>query len=127
MPAERPKCNQLKRDGTPCRASARPGSTCCFFHDPAAAEKRAAGRRAGGRSHCRRVADVGDELPTASVAHVTALLGKSINEVRQGLLDPKMANAIGYLASVLLRSLMSGDLEARLAALEARMAQGGGR
>ena len=34
---------------------------------------------------------------------MTALLATTINDVRRGRLDPRIANAVGYLAGVLLR------------------------
>ena len=50
---------------------------------------------------------------------ISALLGDSINRLRRGELDPKVANAVGYLSSVLLRALEQGPVEERLARLEA--------
>jgi hypothetical protein len=47
------------------------------------------------------------------------LLGDSINQIRRGELDPRVANAMGYLASVLLKALQQGPIEERLACLEA--------
>lgn len=47
------------------------------------------------------------------------LLSDTIDDVRTGRLDPKVANTIGYLANVLVRALEVGKLEDRLAAIEA--------
>jgi hypothetical protein len=49
---------------------------------------------------------------------VTALLSDTINRVRKGDLDVRVANTVGYLAGVLLKSLEVGDLEDRLTQLE---------
>ena len=49
------------------------------------------------------------------------LLGESINQVRRGQLDPRVANAVGYLASMLLGALQQGPLEERLQRLEATL------
>jgi hypothetical protein len=46
------------------------------------------------------------------------LLADSINRLRRGQLDPRVANSMGYLASVLLKAL-DQRLEDRLAHLEA--------
>ena len=54
-------------------------------------------------------------LPVRNAADVTALLGTTINEVRQGKLDPKVANAIGFLAGVLLRALETSDIAEQFA------------
>jgi hypothetical protein len=45
-------------------------------------------------------------------------LADSINRLRRGQLDPRVANAMGYLASILLKAL-DQRLEERLAYLEA--------
>ena len=112
-----PGCKQAKADGKPCRAGARPGSRYCIFHDPELADMRAEARRAGGRRRCPRAVVLSDaeDLPLQNAADVTALLGKAINEVRQGKLDPKVANAIGFLAGVLLRALETSDIAEQLA------------
>ena len=55
----------------------------------------------------------------------SALLADSINRLRRGELDPKVANAVGYLASVLLRALEQGPIEERLAQVEAVLAKNG--
>jgi hypothetical protein len=46
---------------------------------------------------------------------VSAFLSDTINRLRRGQLDPRVANAMGYLTSVLLRSLEQGPIEERLA------------
>jgi hypothetical protein len=56
-----------------------------------------------------------------NAADVTALLGMTINEVRQGKLDPKISNAVGYLAGVLMRALEVGDLAEQLASLRKQL------
>ena len=45
-------------------------------------------------------------------------LAESINAVRKGELDPRVANAVGYLAGIQLRALEQGPTEQRIAALE---------
>jgi hypothetical protein len=52
-------------------------------------------------------------------------LSDSINRLRRGQLDPRVANAMGYLTSVLLRSLEQGPIEERLAKIEATLAANG--
>lgn len=57
-----------------------------------------------------------------STTDVSAFLADSINQLRRGQLDPRVANAMGYLTSVLLRSLEQGPVEERLAKIEATLA-----
>jgi hypothetical protein len=116
-------CEQTKADGSPCRASPRPGKRFCSFHDPELAGARARGRKAGGVRRSRRAAVLGPDapdLPLATVADVVGLLGVTINQTRRGELDPRVANAVGYLAATLVKAIETGDLERRLQALEAQ-------
>jgi hypothetical protein len=59
--------------------------------------------------------------PLSDTNQVSILLSDSINRLRRGQLDPRVANAMGYLTSVLLKALESGRIEDRLAHLEAAM------
>jgi hypothetical protein len=118
------KCQFRRNDGTRCHANAQRGKELCVFHDPA---KAAVGRRArklGGINRSRTAAALPPETPDHplnNVRDVSLLLGQSINQVRRGQLDPRVANAVGYLASILLGALQQGPLEERLARLEATL------
>jgi hypothetical protein len=59
--------------------------------------------------------------PLRNTTEVSTLLGETINQVRRGVLDPRVANCMGQLLNVLLRSLEQGPLEERLARLEASL------
>jgi hypothetical protein len=58
------------------------------------------------------------DVPVEDVESVVRLLGRTINQVLTGQVDPKVANTAGYLASVLLRALEGAEFEERLAQLE---------
>jgi len=78
--------------------------------------------RPGGMTRSRPAAVLPADTPDHSLRDtrdVSALLGDSINRLRRGELDPRVANAIGYLAGILLRALEQGPMEERLAHLEA--------
>jgi hypothetical protein len=120
------RCKQPKVDGSPCKGRVLP-SGYCRFHDPALAEQRSEERRKGGRQRSRPRAVLpahADDMPLKDVAGLTALLGATINDVRKGRIDAKIANAIGALANVLLRALEAGDLAAQLAELREQIQQG---
>ena len=61
--------------------------------------------------------------PLTNSKEVSDLLAVSINQLRRGQLDPRIANGIGYLATVLLRALEQGPIEERLAQIEATFAK----
>jgi hypothetical protein len=54
-----------------------------------------------------------------SLADVVALVETTVNDVRSGRVDVRVANAVGYLANVAIKAIEQSDLEARLATLEA--------
>jgi hypothetical protein len=61
--------------------------------------------------------------PLSNTKEVSAFLADSINQLRRGELDPRVANGMGYLTTVLLRALEQGPLEERMAKIEAALAQ----
>jgi hypothetical protein len=115
------KCEFRKKNRESCGADAQIGKNLCVFHDPARADDGRRARQAGGvrRSQAAAVlpSDTQDH-PLGDANQVSALLADSINQLRRGQLDPRVANGIGYLASVLLKAL-DQRLEERLAHLEA--------
>ena len=118
------KCKARKKSGAECAADAQVGKDVCIFHDAAKAADGERARRAGGLSRSRRnsVLPAGTpDSPLQDTIEVAAFLAESINQVRPGELDPRVANSVGYLASVLLRALEQGPLEERMARLEAAL------
>ena len=114
-------CRYLKSDGKQCMANVQSESEYCFFHDPTRATDRTKARRAGGRERTRKLLLPADS-PRAelkSVGEVVRLLGETINHVRRGELDLRVANCVGYLSCILLAALEKGQMEGRLTALEA--------
>lgn len=119
------QCSHLKSDGSRCKANVRLGSSYCFFHDPESAEERQTAQIKGGKERSRRVAvlpaDTADRQLT-NPADVSVLLAETINHVRRGQLDPRVANTIGYLAGIFLKAKENDGLEQRLARLESLFA-----
>ena len=119
------QCRKIKPGGVRCRANIRNGSKYCFFHDPHSAPARDAARKAGGIQRSRKAAVLPSDTPDkplASGADVIGLLGETINQVRRGEVDPRISNAVGYLAGILLKARERAELEERLARLEAIVA-----
>jgi hypothetical protein len=119
------KCEFRKKNGERCGADAQTGKNLCVFHDPARASEGRRARQAGGISRSRLATVLPADTPDHSLSNTTdvsAFLCDSINRLRRGQLDPRVANAMGYLTSVLLRSLEQGPIEERLAKIEATLA-----
>jgi hypothetical protein len=113
-----PRCAYVHASGRACGGFAIAGSPFCFAHAPEQAAKRTEARRRGGRAG--RDATVPDsDLSVRSLGDVLALVELTINDVRTGRIDVRIANAIGVLANVAARTIQQADIEQRLAALEA--------
>jgi hypothetical protein len=121
------RCAATTKSGEPCQAPPTTGSAYCFHHDPTQEAARGAARAEGGRRSRPPAVLPPDtaDLPLKSVGDVTVALAATINQVRRGELDPKVANAVGYLTSVLLKALQGDVLERRLEAIEAVLLQRG--
>ena len=119
-------CRYIKADHSRCRADARHDSIYCFFHDPKSAAEREEARKNGGRERSRRAAVLPGDTPDEhldNAADVTRLLAQTINQVRRGELDPRISNAVGYLASILLQARERDELEQRVRRLESVLDQ----
>jgi len=113
----RQTCKATTNAGKPCAAPAVENGLCYFHAHPELA--RNLGRRGGRMNRRFREPPEGlPERPLKSVRDVTELLAETINHLRAGKLDPRVANAVGYLATAMLKALHEGDIEARLRAIE---------
>ena len=116
MAAER--CMYVHPSGRACGGFRVAGSAYCFAHAPDRADQREDARRRGGRAG--RVATVPEsDLAVRSLGDVLALVELTINDVRSGRVDVRVANAVGVLSNVAARVIQQADVEARLEALEA--------
>lgn len=123
-------CKATRRDGEPCKAQAGEGSDFCFFHDPARRDAARQVQKRGGQTGkaatlaptdlkpWRGVAGEVTVLRSPSLPDLVNLLGDTIDDVRVGRLDPRVANSVGYLAGIILKALQFEAFEERLAAIE---------
>jgi hypothetical protein len=113
------QCRYTRPDGRKCQATPTADSGFCFFHDPERAHDRLQAQRTGGRRN--KAVSLSADTPDCNlknVGDVIALLGTTINQVRRGQVDPRIANTIGYLSAMLLKAQELGNIEQRLSALE---------
>jgi hypothetical protein len=118
------KCKHKKPNGERCRANALTNDRFCFFHSPTKNQERRQARSAGGVSRSQKMAVLPPDTEARrlqSPTDVCDLLGDTINQVRRGLLDSRIATAVGYLAGTLLRGLEHGQLDDRLTRIEAKL------
>jgi len=120
------KCHSLRKDGRACGADAQGGKSVCIFHDPKRSADAVRARRAGGMARSQPASVLSSDTPEQtlrSLKEVSSLLSESINQVRRGEIDPRIANAVGYLSAILLKALEQGEVEERLSKVEAAMAR----
>lgn len=113
-------CRVTKPDGTPCQAPVLPGSEYCFFHDPKKAEERRLAQSHGGKQGRHKV--LSDETPDVQIRDcrdILVFIETTINQLRRGEVDPRIANSLGYLLNLSLKAIDQGTTERRLAELEA--------
>lgn len=111
------QCHKKKRDGTTCRARALIGKEYCALHaEPGKAAE--LGCKGGYRRTIYPPKGLEDVHAPTNAADLRDLLAQSIIEMRRGLLDPKLANAIAYLGMGFLRAVEMADIEKRLTELE---------
>jgi hypothetical protein len=120
---EQRKCAAVTRSGGPCRMRPLRGAHYCYTHDTKAGADRARSRRLGGL-HRRRITkgQVPDRVHLRTVSDARELLELAAQDALQ--LDLSSDRCRVLIASVgqALKVLEVGELEARLAALEARLA-----
>ncbi|MGB7061149.1 MAG: hypothetical protein WBF13_02200 [Candidatus Zixiibacteriota bacterium] len=106
-----------------CKNYALTGDDYCFFHSPRKAKQRADAQRKGGKKALadkKRVLKNSD-IQIETTSDVVKLLNETINQVRTGQIEVKIANSVGYLSGICLKALEQGDLEKRLEALEEKV------
>jgi hypothetical protein len=113
-------CKARKPDGARCQTATLLGSDLCYFHDPAKAAERREAQASGGRQNRVRALDAtAPDVKVEDCGDVVTLISETINQVRKGKIDPRVANAIGYLANVLIKASEQDELETRIERLEA--------
>jgi general stress protein YciG len=115
------RCKGVTKNGTACTAWAMEGGLCYFHANPDKASE--LGKR-GGRARSPTGSSGGAaeyiaRRPLKSVDDVTKLLADTINDLRSGAIDSRLANTVGFLATGMLKAIQQGDMEGRLRAMEA--------
>jgi hypothetical protein len=118
--ADKKTCKGTKPDGSGCTCAPLPGSDFCFFHDPARAAERREAQSLGGRHNHMKTLDAdAPDVKVENCQDVRLLIAATINQVRKGAIDPRVANAVGYLANVFIKSVEQEAIERRLNEIEA--------
>ena len=114
------QCKFIKLNKKQCNANALRDTDFCFSHNPATKEEKKEATVRGGKSPKKNY----NPLPPVEIkgsADVAQLLAKTINEVRAGEINLRVANCIGYLSGHLIKAFEVSDLEKRVEAIEKQM------
>ncbi len=111
------RCEYIKIDKKQCSANAMKNSKFCFTHNPDMKEQKRAAVIKGGKMSKKNHSF----LPSVTLNQskdVVDLLATTINEIRGGLVEVKIANCIGYLSGHLIKAFEIVDLEERVSKIE---------
>jgi hypothetical protein len=117
------KCLAKTKSGKPCKAMPLEDSDYCFAHEPMLAEKRARWRSEGGKRSGKK-ALLAEAARVQSPEQVKELLARTVEGLQRGDVDPRTANAVGYLCNLLLKAIKETDTARRLEELEAAVRGG---
>lgn len=115
------QCKFMKLNGRQCEAWSMVKSDYCFAHNPDVKEIRQLAVSNGGSQKLKRL---NKPLPMIEVKDITSvknLLEDSINRVRSGEMDVRIANTLGFLSNHFLSALRlekDWELEDRLEKIE---------
>ena len=122
------QCNATTKGGKPCPQSALPDSDRCYMHAPERAAERAEARRKGGlnrRTSKGKAWPDGADLKLRSVEDVQVVLEQALADTILQENSGSRTQGLVRVAMAALKALEVGELEVRMAALEARLEQGG--
>jgi hypothetical protein len=119
-------CRHLMPDGRRCRSSALRGEDFCLFHSPDHEEEAAEARRLGGlrRRKEKTLAGAYEFAGLTCVPEIRRLLEIAVLDTLALENSVARSRTLAYLALTALKCLEVGDLEERLALLEAAVRSG---
>jgi hypothetical protein len=111
------KCKYIKENKEQCEANSMKNNDYCFTHNPEMEKSRAIAVKKGGEAIRKNYTP----LPSVKIDNtkdITQLLISTINEVRAGNVELRVANCIGYLAGHLIKAFEVSTIEDRLIEIE---------
>lgn len=118
-------CNYQKLDGKQCQATAMRSSSMCFVHNPETKAQHKAAVLKGGKTSLVRLPVPLPPMDMLGNQAVLILLGDTINRVREGSMDVRIANCLGFLSSKILEAREKISLEEQLHILESKLIEKG--
>lgn len=111
------KCKEIKDDGITCNAWAQAGKSFCLMHDPEMEEEHKLICQKGGQTPKKNFNPL-SPIFLDDPGDVVNLLADTINKVRTGEMDLRVANCIGYLSGHLTKAFEVAQLDKRITLIE---------
>lgn len=113
------KCKQKKENNAGCKANAMKDSEFCYLHNPEVDdEEKQFHQSKGGQANRHTLQIPLESIRVKTPSDVVTLLEDTINKVRSGEIDLKLANCIGYLSGHMTKALEVSDMEKRIEMIE---------
>ncbi len=113
------KCKFVKSNKQQCQANAMSNSDYCFHHNPSISKsKKKKAQSKGGRANKTTIKEPLSPVTIKELKDVVVLLGDTVNRVRAGQMDAKIANCLFYGSGQLIRALQASEIEKRVEAIE---------
>ena len=113
------RCNHIKANGGQCEANAINKGKYCFWHDPAISnDERREAQSKGGKANKIILSNPLPVIPINKTEDIIFLLTDTIQRVRSGEFDIKMANCLGILSGHLLKAFELAQIEGRVEIIE---------
>lgn len=113
------QCTYKFENNGNCGAFAMNGAQFCFSHNPEMKALKLEAVRKGGKSPKKTGKEMRlSVIPINSKHDVVPFLVTTINEVRSGKMDVRKANALGYIAGVLVKAFELTEMQHRIEEIE---------
>lgn len=113
------QCVHIKDDGKQCKGFAIESSEYCLSHDPNSQEARMIRAQRGGSAETYQQLNMQlEELSINSARDIAQASVRLANELRTGVIPPRIATSIGYLLSIALKAYEKADLEHKIETFE---------
>lgn len=113
------KCTFKKENNERCNANAMKSSKYCYLHNPdIPKEEKFNAQSNGGKGNTIKVFEPLAPIFLDNPGDVVNLLAETINKVRAGEMDLRVANCIGYLSGHITKAFEIAELEKRIEVVE---------
>lgn len=118
------KCTFKKENNDFCNANAMRGAKYCYLHNPEISEEEKFNVQSnGGKGNAIKVFEPLESIKIQEPSDVVLLLADTINKVRVGEMDLRVANCIGYLSGHLIKACEVSNLSQKLDSIERAVAK----